>query len=225
MRRIFWVLVFLLSIVGKVAAETRVPVVVIEYPPFISESEPGFGLSFNILSQQLEPLGLQTEAIFLPAARALQRVQEAESWLFSFYPPVNNPHTEQLVLQAADIRYSLFRRHRDEPFRWQHPRELGGGALVTTRQSPGNEDLAYFQQAGLEILYVNHIEQGFQMLLSGRADYLLGAEETGRYYLRKLNASPEALQFAETLVRSYPHTVYINNRHPLAAEVKKKLRP
>ncbi|QQD24952.1 hypothetical protein GJQ55_10930 [Venatoribacter cucullus] len=198
------------------------PVIVIEYPPFISQQQPDFGMSFRILTEQLAVHGWQAEPVFLPPARAAQRVLEANDWLLSFYPPAD--HAEPVVLKAAAIKYSLFRRTQPQPFRWQNPAELGPGVLVVTRQLPGSKELNYFRDADFEVIYVNQIEQAVQMLLAGRADYMLTTEDTGWYYLQQLKADPAALQFAETLVRTYPHSVYINPRHPQAEIIKKILQ-
>lgn len=198
------------------------PVIVIEYPPFITQQQPDFGTSFRILTEQLAGHGWLAQPVFLPPARAAQRILEGNDWLLTFYPPAQ--HAEPVVLKAAEIKYSLFRRSRPEPFRWQDPAELGPGVLVVTRQLPGSKELDYFRNADLEVIYVNQIEQAVQMLLAGRADYMLTVEDTGWYYLQQLKADPAALQFAETLVRRYPHTVYINPRHPQAEVIKKVLQ-
>src|SRR5690606_12371381 len=138
---------------------------------------------------QLAVHGWQAEPVFLPPARAAQRVLEANDWLLSFYPPAD--HAEPVVLKAAAIKYSLFRRTQPQPFRWQNPAELGPGVLVVTRQLPGSKELNYFRDADFEVIYVNQIEQAVQMLLAGRADYMLTPEDTGWYYLQQLKRSEE----------------------------------
>lgn len=197
-------------------------VIVIEYPPFITQQQPDFGTSFRILTEQLAGHGWQAKPVFLPPARAAQRLLDSNDWLLSFYPPASA--IPPVVLKSAAIKYSLFRRSRPEPFRWQNPVELGSGVLVVTRQLPGSKELDYFRTADLQVVYVNQIEQAVQMLLAGRADYMLAAEDTGWYYLQRLKADPAALQFAETLVRTFPHSVYINPYHPQAEIIKKLLQ-
>lgn len=197
-------------------------VIVIEYPPFITQQQPDFGTSFHILTRQLAPHGWRAEPLFLPSARAAQRLRESNDWLLSFYPP--SPEAPLVVLKAAELKYSLFRRTRPEPFRWNNPAELEPGVLVLTRPLPGSKELDYFRDADLQVMYVNQIEQAVQMLLAGRADYMLAVEDTGQYYLQQLKADPAALQFAETLVRTFPHSVYINPRHPQADMIKKILQ-
>lgn len=198
------------------------PVIVIEYPPFITQQQPDFGTSFRILTEQLAGHGWQAKPVFLPPARAAQRLLESNDWLLSFYPPASA--IPPVVLKTAEIKYSLFRRRQSEPFQWQNPTDIKPGVLVVTRQLPGSKELDYFRTADLQVVYVNQIEQAVQMLLAGRADYMLAAEDTGWYYLQRLKADPAALQFAETLVRTFPHSVYINPHHPQAEIIKKLLQ-
>src|SRR5690606_33054698 len=121
------------------------PAIVIEYPPFISQQQPDFGMSFRILTEQLAVHAWQAEPVFLPPARAAQRLLEATGWLLSCYPPADT--AEPVVLNAAAIKYSLLRRTQPQPYRWQNPAELGPGVSVVTRQLPGSKELNYSRDA------------------------------------------------------------------------------
>lgn len=180
---IIWMfLVLIVSAPGQAQETLRhLPVVAIEYPPFVSQELPGSGVSFVLLNRLLAPHGWYAEGDFLPPARAAQRVQEADSWVLSFFPAPSRPDVTVVKLGEADIRYSLFRRREKAPFRWQSLNELQGRSVVMHRQSADSADAHAFREAGMEVVFVNELEQAVQMVLSGRADYLLAAEETGFY--------------------------------------------
>ncbi len=229
MRRVLVIVLLLAGFpVGQVLASDRMtslPVIVIEYPPFITEHTASYGLSFSVLTRQLAPYGYLPEPVFLPPARAAQIVNQSQDWLLSFFPADKNPNAELVILESAAISYSLFRMPQQQSFHWDDLQELKGATVVTTRQSAGSDDHNAFRKAGLTMMFVNEIGQAIQMVLAGRADYALTTKETGEYYLRSLNYSPDALQFADTLIRSYPHTVYLNHRHPQALDILNALRP
>lgn len=193
---------------------TPIPVVAIEYPPFVSEHEPHQGSAVFYLKEFLHAYGWQPELEFLPPARAAIKVTEDTTWMLSYVPPSGDPQAKRLILKEAAIRYGFFRYREKERFYWQDLTELAGKTFITTRQENKNIDAQSFRQAGLKILYVDSLEQGFQMLLAGRADYVLSAEETGYYYLDKFDLPKEYFQFSETLIRTYPYLIYVNTQHP-----------
>lgn len=226
------VLLFLLGSlnVQSVQAEERgsvapVPVLAIEYPPFTAAAMAENGLSFQLLATLLPAPRWQLQPIFLPPARAATEVMVTDGWLLSFFPPRQLPgHVRRLVLKNADIQFGLFRHRQEVPFRWQSLEDLAGHSVVTTRTLENSPVLTPFVKAGLHPVLVNSLDQGVQMIISGRADYLLAVRETGLYYAHQLGISEQQLQFGETVIQHFPHVVYLNMEHPLAQQVLQQLQ-
>ena len=195
-------------------------VVAIEYPPYTTSSHPDRGLSFEVLRQSLATSDFVIEEIFLPPARAAIYTQSDQGWLLSLYPPkAGAAHVKKIVYRQARIPYSLFRLRRPEAFRWDNLNELAGGTVALTRTPINTRSLVKYRAAGLTPVFINTLNQGILMVAEGHADYVLTTLETGRYYAEQLEIDPHKLQFAETIIQWFPYTIYLNIRHPYAAEI------
>lgn len=208
------------SVQADVNSGRPINVVAIEYPPYTTSNHPDRGLSFEVLRQSLATSDFVIEEIFLPPARAAIYTQSDQGWLLSLFPPpAKSPHVQKIVYQRARIPYSLFRRHQTQPFRWDNLNELAGGSVALTRTPNNNQSLVKYRAAGLTPVFINTLDQGIQMLLESHVDYVLTTQDTGLYYAKKLDIDPQKLQFAETVIQWFPYTVYLNIRHPYAAEI------
>lgn len=195
-------------------------VVAIEYPPYSSSAATSRGLSFETLRHALSGSDFVIQDVFLPPARAAIYTQSDQGWLLSLFPPpAKSPHVQKIVYQRARIPYSLFRRHQTQPFRWENLNELAGGSVALTRTPNNNQSLVKYRAAGLTPVFINTLDQGIKMVLESHVDYVLTTQETGLYYAKKLDIDPQKLQFAETVIQWFPYTVYLNIRHPYAAEI------
>ncbi|WP_430461432.1 hypothetical protein ACQUQU_01260 [Thalassolituus sp. LLYu03] len=204
----------------NVTARYLAPVIAIEYPPFTTQDLEGDGVSLDVLRGLLADKGWAFEVDFLPPVRAALDVAAPGNWLLSFFPPREGyPHIQKVILKDADILFGIFRHRKPEPFSWQSLDELRGHTLVTTRTLSNSPVLQPFVNAGLKLVLVNTLDQGVQMMVADRADYVLTTRETGYYYAHKLGVEESELQFGETIIEHFPHVVYVNVTHPLAQQV------
>ena len=220
------VLLLSLTVTAVAAVEKQLPVLAIEYPPYLMAAADDHGSSFSLLEKRLAGSGWQVEAVFLPAARAVVQMAAADRhWLLSFMPPAaGEADVQRIVLSDDGLKSGLFRRRQPAAFRWQTLQDLAGHSVVSIRTNRGSELAAAMEQAGLRLMVVNNIEQGISLLLSGRVDYLQALEATGYYYARQLDIDEQQLQFSETLLSRYPVAVYVNTRDARAAELIKDLQ-
>lgn len=211
--------------VSSFAQNKSMTVLAIEYPPFVTQHESGLGISTQFLSQRLEAAGWGKEVKFLPPGRAFIESQKND-WLLSFYPPRGDIKAAAIVLGDAQINYGLFRRAQPGAFKWQSLNELKGKTVATIRSqtSTANEDSNNLTEAGLEMTYVDSLQQGILMLDNGRVDYLLTTDATGWYYIEKNNLDPANFQFTENPFRAYPHMIYVNLNHPDAQRLLQDLQ-
>ena len=206
-------------------AVTRIQVLAIEYPPFTSSGSVADGLSFVRLNRILQPYGWRAIAEFLPPARAPMEVNQTAAWLASFFPPkIGSPHVEVVIVAPAAIRMGLFRQRKSGGFSWQALSELRDSSLATIRSDSSSAYVTPFVKAGMNMVFVNSIEQGIQMLAEGRVDYVLTVEDTGWYYATQHGLSREHLQFSDSIIATFPHVLYVNRTHPLGPELIRLLR-
>ncbi len=198
-------------------------VIAIEYPPYVSEYAEGNGVSVALLRERLARAGWQLSLRFYPPARASSETSQTDRWELSFFPPQGDTTKAPVNIGDASIHYSFFRLKKPEPFKWSNLSELRGKTLITIRPLSNSVDNDTFTRAGLKLVFVNSIEQGFRILASGRADYLITAEETGWFYLEKSGLNLNDFQFAQTSLRTYNHSIYMNEASPHYAELYQAL--
>ncbi len=199
-------------------------VIGIEYPPFVSMKVPGNGKAVRALRQRL-PDNWTLRMRMLPSARASTIVRNSDDWLFSFFPPRDSDvHIRKLIVQGDDIRYSLFRRREPGEFSWNSISDLAGSTVASSRTLEDSPLKEMFTAAGMTFIPVNDIGQGLRMLVAGRADYLLTAEDTGFYYADMNGVDHKRLQFADTIIEHFPIIVYLNTHHPKAEQALRYLQ-
>lgn len=216
-------LLFLASSPLYAQAPKVAEVIAMEYPPYVSAHLADNGSSVRLLREQLQQAGWQLHIKFYPPARATAETAKSTGWHLSFMPPHENPQVEMVVFGPAKIHYSFFRLKQSTPFVWHDLTELKGRRLATIRPFNNNLDNEAFTKAGMGLVYVDNIEQGFLMVQSKRADYFLTAEDTGWYYLQKMQLDPNQFQFAQTSIRTYDHTIYLNRNSPDSTELYQAL--
>lgn len=218
--RLVFALYLLITSITVLAFEKTANVIAIEYPPFVAQADEGYGISGQLLQQQLASAGWTAKVKFYPPARALKET-ETNRWLLSFYPPLGVVSAPSVVLGSAKIHYGLYRKAQETAFTWESLTELKGKKVATIRSGTdtNNVDSVALTEAGVAMVYIDTIEQGVLMLKEGRVDFLLTAVDTGRYYAQKNNIDPDDLQFTEKPFRTYPHMIYINLDHPRAEQL------
>lgn len=204
---------------------TRIQVLAIEYPPFTSSGSVADGLSFVRLNRILQSHGWNAHAEFLPPARVPMVINQSGHWLASFFPPkTGSSHVEVVIVAPAAIRMGLFRQRKTGEFSWQALSELRDNTLATIRSDYSSAYVTPFVKAGMNMVFVDSIEQGIRMLAEGRVDYVLSIEDTGWYYADLHNLGREQLQFSDSIIATFPHVLYVNRTHPKGPELIRLLQ-
>src|SRR5690606_19793272 len=155
------------------AAKIRVEVIAMEYPPFLSESLPGKGTSFDYLHRNLTSSNIEIVPLFVPPGRA-KYLMERDGWHASFIPPTTSSDSVRLVpLQDAEMRFGLLRLHQDGRFAWSELKELAGKTVAATRVGRISGYYADLKQNGVELFFVNDMQQAVRLLMHKRAAYVL----------------------------------------------------
>lgn len=210
------------------ASETQafdLKVTAMDYPPYTAAYLPGNGHSFVALQKALSGSDWQAEPLFLPPARASSWLEKQDDWLISIFPPGSMAGVELIALPGERIPFSLFRLRQPGDFKWGSLSELAGKSVIMTRTPGETKNIEAYREAGIEPIFVNDIEQGMKMLRNQRGDYLLTTLATGRFYADQLGIAEHELQFAETIIRWFPYTIYLNKGHPQAKAIRQVLVP
>jgi len=218
--------VFLASAVSaEDAAKILLKVTAMDYPPYTAEYLPGYGYSFVALQTALSGSDWQAEPLFLPPARASSWLEKQDDWLISIFPPGSMAGVELIALPGERIPFSLFRLRQPGDFKWNSLSELAGKSVIMTRTPGETKNVEAYRKAGIEPVFVNDIEQGMKMLRNQRGDYLLTTLATGHFYAKQLDIPLQDIQFAETIIRWFPYTIYLNKGHPQARAIRQVLVP
>jgi len=218
--------VLLASVVSAEQADkTLLKVTAMDYPPYTAEYLPGYGHSFVALQKALAGSDWQAEPLFLPPARASSWLEKQDDWLISIFPPGSMAGVELIALPGERIPFSLFRLRQSGDFKWGSLSELAGKSVIMTRTPGETKNIEAYRKAGLEPIFVNDIEQGMKMLRNQRGDYLLTTLATGHFYAKQLDIPLQNIQFAETIIRWFPYTIYLNKSHPQAKVIRQVLVP
>ena len=153
----------------------NIDVIAVNYPPYTSPNAADYGSSFSLLSKYAQShFRVSITPLFLPPARA-NRVIKDGGWCLSFYPPSNDNKLSRFVPLSDDIvSIGLYRLKKQDRFHWSKLEELSGKVVALLRSNVIGKMHQRFIDAGIELVYVESIEQGLQMVLKDRVDYAFG---------------------------------------------------
>jgi len=172
-------LVILLSICFFIssasAAKETIDVIAIDYPPFTSKNSPDYGISFSLLSKYAkEHMQVSVLPYFLPPARAQHTITKGD-WCLSFYPPSTGNELSRFIPLSDDmIQLGLYRIKASSAFTWEQLSELKGKSVALLRANTRGKMHQRFIDAGLNIVYVESVEQGIMLMLKYRVDFSFG---------------------------------------------------
>ena len=186
-------------------------VIAVEYPPFTTMEEPEHGVNFVLLDELIIRHDMhKLTPLFLPPARAQLQVQSGR-WCLSFFPPPEYLPSTFLPLSDQKVILGLFRRTESLMFDWQHLSDLKGQKLAIMRYKREGAFHKQFIDAGIEIVQVESLAQGFKMLQYNRIDLVFSNQFPD--FLKHLSESERALyQFSNTSIMEVNVGVYINNK-------------
>ncbi|PKG82112.1 hypothetical protein CXF85_14515 [Colwellia sp. 75C3] len=201
MKRIIFLLLCLLCFFVFSADERlNVDVIAVDYPPYTSSKLTGDGSSFILLSKYAQSnFSVSLTPFFLPPARA-NRVIKDGYWCLSFYPPREGNKVARFVsLSDNVVSMGFYRLRKKEGFHWTELKELKGKIVALLRPDVIGKMHQNILDAGLQMVYVESIEQGLQLVLKNRVDYAFGdnlvLSETNLSEVQK-----QKLQFSESSV-------------------------
>ena len=162
-----------------------------EWPPFLSQSLPGYGSVARLISDVFFEAGYEVEFVFLPWVRAYNQTAISEYsatavWMFQEDRTDDFYYFSDPVLNETFVLFSL----TDTEFDWQNYNDLSG---LTIGGGLGYSYGPAFDQAledGLfDMLRQPTVEQNLRMLAAVRID--LFAEEKSIAYYTLNNDAPE----------------------------------
>ncbi|MCW3172433.1 transporter substrate-binding domain-containing protein [Shewanella subflava] len=196
--------------VNTVQAVGDFEVIAVEYPPFTTMGEPEHGINFVLLDKLMTKYDIHKPIpLFLPPARAQLQVQSGK-WCLSFFPPPKYLLSTFLPLSDQKVILGLFRRTESSNFDWQHLSELKGKKLALMRYKHEGPFQKQFIDAGIEIIQVESLAQGFKMLQYNRID-LVFSNQFPDFFKQLPESERELFQFSKTSILETNVGVYINN--------------
>jgi polar amino acid transport system substrate-binding protein len=153
----------------------NIDVIAVNYPPYTSPSAVDYGSSFSLLTKYAQShLRVSLTPMFLPPARA-NRVIKDGHWCLSFYPPSNDNKLARFVPLSDDIvSIGFYRLKKEDRFHWAKLEELSGKMVALLRANAIGKLHQRFIDAGMQLVYVESIEQGLELVLKNRVDYAFG---------------------------------------------------
>ena len=189
-------------IAGSEPEPGTVDVIAVEYPPYTSSTEPHFGKSFELLSAYAQKhFHLPITPMFLPPARANRIVKES-NWCLTFYPPPQGHDLAKFVpLSNEIVRFGFYRLLQPGIFQWQSLNELNGKLVALLRPNVKGQLHQDLINAGINLVFVESVEQGIQLLLKRRVDYAF-ADNSALSQSSISDRDKSTLQFSKSSVLS-----------------------
>lgn len=168
-----WLLGLLVLMPGVTAADTqeRLRLTNGEWPPYLSEHLPHYGLASRIVTEAFRRVGVEVEYGFFPWSRALFLADNA-SWDGSVVWLWNPEREERFVFSEPVIAsgYVWFYR-ADRDFDWRTMDDLTGMVIGGTLEYDYGEAFAAAEASGIiSVQRVPRDELNFLKLLHGRID-------------------------------------------------------
>lgn len=170
MRTLFLALLFSLSTVSSLSAET-VRLTNGEWPPYLGEHLPHHGVASRIVSEAFALQGVTVAWEFHPWARSLQLAQSGKRngsavWLN------NREREEQFFVSDPVVESGFYLFHRkDYLFDWTQVSDLQKLRIVGTRGYDYGDAFQHAEASGqLRVNRVTSDETAFRQLIAGRVD-------------------------------------------------------
>lgn len=150
-------------------------VLAIDYPPLIGEKLANFGPIYELMDTYAKlHFDTMIHPRFIPPARA-QKVVHDGDWCLTTYPPISKEVDAVFVpLMEGNIRLGLLRERKPAisgPFTWDSLNELRGKSITILRSNIKTDFHRRLQDAGIDVVEVESMQQGIDLLLKRRVDY------------------------------------------------------
>jgi len=181
-----------------------IAVLAVDYPPFTSPSSANNGVAFTLLQQRTTNTSIHWVPRYAPPARIAQLIKD-DKWCASFYPVNDDIESEKIELSKSLVTVGLVRMASNaQSFEWEDLSELSGHSVALLRTSHESDFYTQFLDAGLEIVEVESVQAGVDMVLKARVDFSM----TDNISI-ELNQYP-TLQFSRTPLLTTAITLFTN---------------
>lgn len=188
----------------------NVDVIAVDYPPYTSPKSPNNGSSFYLLDKYAKlHFRVSLSPLFLPPARANLLIKKGQ-WCLSFYPPVEDNNLSRFVPLSDDtVSLGLYRLKESTRFYWKDLNDLRGKIVALLRPKTIGKMHQVFLSAGIQLVYVESIDQGLQLVLKKRVDYAFG-DNLALAEAQLSTIQKQQLQFSQTVVHTAKIGFYYN---------------
>lgn len=212
-KTVLTITLFLLAncrILNAELAPKTLPVLAIEYPPYVSNDLPNSGYSYQFLQSLFEPETLIIKPDVLSMPR-LQLVLEGNQWCASLMPPASVSDNVYIHrFENRGIKHRLFRLRQTSSFSWQELSELKGLRIATFRSRQFNALRQMLKKAGLKTVPINSIEQAIQLLTYERVDLIFSDLKSVNYLTKKMGLEPQRLQESQNIIVNRRSRIWLN---------------
>ncbi|MBV8047123.1 MAG: transporter substrate-binding domain-containing protein [Paludibacterium sp.] len=196
-----------------------------EYPPYVSERLPGFGVLSRVVTEAFKLQNVQVRYVFFPNNRTLQSartgaVDGSLGW-------AKTPERQRDLLYTdpvMNLRMVFFQR-KDHPVKWQQLRDLAGYRIGATTGNTYSDEFAQLQQAGvLKVETAPDDVANFRKLMAGHLDlFPIDAEVGAMLLMQAFSAGQrQQIEMQGTPFWSAPMHVVIWKGQPQAAELVRR---
>ena len=207
----YWILIVICCALSfkSFASTHKVDVIAIDYPPFITQSEQSYGITYELLERKLANLKLiKLRPRFLPPARAQTQLTKSD-WCLSFYPPAPSEFIERIPLSEDKVLLGFI--SKQQQVAWQDFKYFNHKRLAMLRTTITEGIQGQLKQAGGVIVPVETVEQGINLLLKGRVDFAF-TDNMSFLEKQKTNKEYAQLVFAKTALLEVQLGVYFNTQ-------------
>jgi len=217
-----FLLLFTICLCSGALAKT-VRMAIGEWAPFVAESEPGYGIYSESLTNFLTEAGLQPEYEFHPWRRSLELVRTGDSvatfpWSFTKERAKEFLYPDHPIGHLNDVMF-----YRKDRF----PEGLPAASLEDLKEQElrvvGISGYWYVQilkDAGVSFFEVSYEEQAWKMLELGRADVVIENDIVGRTSKELFLGEKAALITESEPFRTVPVYVLFSRQHPMGPHLK-----
>jgi len=203
----------LLASAAMALTPQKISVIAVEYPPFITNNNKDFGLTFTKLSSVIAPHGYSAQPQFLPPARASMIVDNTTNWCLSFIGPTQpKDNVQAIIFDSGSIPFHFYRTKApsNQEFQWQHLNELSGKSLGILRFNDYGKLSIRFKRAGIELYRIETVGSAFRMLAKNRIDMVMADRYSAEYYFSQFNIDPQTMQRSTNILFEAKHQLWFN---------------
>lgn len=162
-----------------------------EWPPYLGEEEPGYGIASRIVTRAFERAGYQVEYGFFPWSRSLYLAREGHWDGTAVWLPSEERFRDFYVSDPVIVTEYVFFHRKDMAFDWDMPADLSGYRIGLTQDYDYGKVIE--TAVDLELVLTETVASdrlNFEKLIAGRIDLfpmdrVVGQEMLEEHFRRK----------------------------------------